>query len=389
MSEFSAGEVVALVSHARSVPARQREEVAHRIRAELAGQALVLETCHRIEAYWIAAPGTDATLGPSWLPEGGQILVGSRAIEHAIAVAVGRDSVVVGEDQVLHQLRQAVDVARSANDIDPTLERLFAMALNAGRRARSWRQGPQRSLADLAIAEIERRSGRLVGRDLLIVGAGRMGWLVAVAARTAGARIALTSRTQARAQTLAGQVSAEVAHFDPGDDVARFAGVVIALNGRWQIGPTTVEALARSGAVLVDLSVPPAVSDELVLAVGPRLISADALAIADEGQTGATAAELRRLDRLIEQTTGDYLEWLAAHEGRTTADALIQGADRDREAELALLWRHLPELEPEARAAIDEMTRHLARRLLRGPLELLGRDTDGETADVVREIFAL
>ncbi len=389
MSEFAAGEVVALVNHARSVSARQRKEVADRIQAELASQALVLETCHRIEAYWIAPAGTDAKLWPSWLPEGGQILVGNRAIEHAIAVAVGRDSVVVGEDQVLHQLREAVDVARSGAELDPILERLFAMALNAGRRARSWRQGPQRSLADVAIAQIEGRAGRLVGRDLLIVGAGRMGRLAGVAARTAGARIAVTSRTLARAETLAGKLSAPVAQFDPGDDVARFAGVIIALNGRWEVGPTTLEALASSGTILVDLSVPPAVSDELALAVGPRLISADALAVADEGLMAPRTAELRRLDRLIERTTEEYLAWLAAHHGRSTADALIRGADHDREAELAVLWRHLPELQPDARAAIDEMTRHLARRLLRAPLELLGRDTDGETADVVREIFAL
>jgi hypothetical protein len=64
-------------------------------------------------------------------------------------------------------------------------------------------------------------------------------------------------------------------------------------------------------------------------------------------------------------------------------------SDRRREAELAALWRRLPDLEPEAREAIDGMTRHLARRLLREPLERLGRDTNGRDERAVRDIFAL
>jgi glutamyl-tRNA reductase len=67
----------------------------------------------------------------------------------------------------------------------------------------------------------------------------------------------------------------------------------------------------------------------------------------------------------------------------------VQHADRAREAELAALWRRLPDLEPETRAAIEGMTRHLADRLLREPLERLGRDGDGRDGRAIRDIFAL
>jgi glutamyl-tRNA reductase len=76
-------------------------------------------------------------------------------------------------------------------------------------------------------------------------------------------------------------------------------------------------------------------------------------------------------------------------DGRAAAEALIKRADREREAELAVLWRRLPDLQPEARDAIEGMTRHLARRLLREPLERLGRDSDGHDERAVRDIFAL
>jgi glutamyl-tRNA reductase len=389
MSQPVPGRLVALVSHARSVPARKREQLALRIRDELAGRALVLETCHRVEAYWTGTAEPDAVVGPAWLPEGSRVLAGRDAVEHAVAVAVGRDSVVVGEDQVLHQLRESVDAARTAGHLDPALERLFAMALQAGRRARSWRQGPQRSLADVALSEIERQAGQLRGRNLLVVGAGRMGRLAVAAARNAGAHVSVTSRTSARAQALAGATGAQVEGFDPGDQAAGFSGVIVALNGPWPIGAETIAALVSGTTIVVDISVPAAVSDRLTVALGPRLVSADALALAELNEPSATADWLQRLDLLVERTTGEYLDWLAAHDGRTTANALIHSADREREAELALLWQHLPDLQPEARDAIDEMTRHLARRLLRGPLEHLGRDADGHAGEVVRDIFAL
>ena len=75
--------------------------------------------------------------------------------------------------------------------------------------------------------------------------------------------------------------------------------------------------------------------------------------------------------------------------GISSAEALINHADREREAELAALWRRLPNLEPETRDAIDGMTRHLASRLLREPLERLGRDSDGRDERAVRDIFSL
>ena len=97
----------------------------------------------------------------------------------------------------------------------------------------------------------------------------------------------------------------------------------------------------------------------------------------------------RRRDALVEETVRPYADWQAGGDARATADALVRRADREREAELELLWRRLPDLEPEAREAIDGMTRHLARRLLREPLERLGRDSDGADEQAVRDLFAL
>jgi len=383
------GAIVALVTHARQVPAVERERFGALLRDELTGNGLILDTCHRVEGYIICPDDAERMALAASLPAGGRALIGEPAVRHAIAVAVGRDSVVVGEDQILHQLRESVDAARTAGGFDTVLARLFAIALKAGRRARSWRQGPPRSLADVALASIERQTGPIRGRDILIVGAGRIGRLAARAAAAAGASVSVANRSSEGAHSLAAMTGARIVAFDPGAQTGAFAGVVLALSGPWPIGAGTIEALRASRTVVVDLSVPSAVPVPVVAAIGQRLVSADALALTDAEPETLQGGSLARLDALVDSMTSEFLHWLAGRDGRAAAEALIRRADREREAELAALWRRLPDLQPEARDAIEGMTRHLAKRLLREPLERLGRDSDGRDERAVRDIFAL
>jgi glutamyl-tRNA reductase len=378
--------IVALVTHARHVPAIERERFARAVHRQPADRAFVLETCHRVEAY-LGNADDAARLAPA-LPAGGRALTGEQGVRHAMSVAVGRDSVVVGEDQILHQLRTSVDAARAAGSLDPALERLFAVALQAGRRARSWRQGPARSLADVALAAIGRQVGPIRGRDVLVVGAGRMGRLSARAAVAAGASVAVANRSADGAAALAASTGARTVAFDPDARVASFAGVVVALAGPWPIAAATIDALAGSASVVVDLSVPAAVPAGLAEILGARLITADALALGDVGPV-AQEGSAARLNALVDRSTTEFVAWVKGRHARVAAAALVQRADRAREAELAALWRRLPDLEPEAREAIQAMTRHLANRLLREPLERLGRDADGRDGRAIRDLFAL
>jgi glutamyl-tRNA reductase len=384
------GEILALVTHARQVPALERQRFVERLRADPGGRTFIVETCHRVEGYAAATAGDPEQVAQlASLPAGGRSLRGEPAIRHAIAVAVGRDSVVVGEDQILHQLRTSVDEARAAGTLDPELERLFALGLRAGRRARSWRQGPALSLADLAVSMIERQAGSVRGRHVLVVGVGRMGRLAVAAAVARGASVALANRSAGGASALAATTGARVEAFDPGDGIGQFAGVIVALGGPWPLAARTTDALAGSATVVVDLSVPAAVPMAAVERLGSRLVTADALAVDESQAAGRGDATIARLDALIDRTTTEFLAWQDGADGRATAAALIRRADREREVELEALWRLLPDLQPEQRDAIEGMTRHLASRLLREPLERLGRDAEGRDERAVRDIFAL
>jgi glutamyl-tRNA reductase len=381
------GQIGVLVTHARAVPAPERAAFAALVREVLAEDAFVMETCHRVEAYVVGTPPWLDRVETS-LPPGGLELRGEAAVRHAIALAVGRDSVVVGEDQVLHQLRTAVASARARTGLDPILERLFATALRSGRRARSWRSGPERSLATVAVAEIERRDGPLVGRPVLVVGAGRMGRLAARAARVAGANVAIANRSVDHAIAVARDVDGEVVPFDPGERVRLATAVIVALGGAWSIASSTRTALDDT-PVVVDLSVPAAVDADLAERLGGRLVTADDLARLEAGIPDPDAGQTRRLDALIDETTAEVVRWLDGRDRRAAASALAERAETARRAELDVLWRRLPDLDPESRAAIEAMTRHLSDRLLREPLERLGHDPDGRAERALRDVFAL
>ncbi|MEJ7748349.1 MAG: NAD(P)-binding domain-containing protein [Candidatus Limnocylindrales bacterium] len=379
--------VVALVTHVRDVPASERERFATSLRDQSVGASIVLETCHRVEAYLVST--ADGTSVAERLPANGRVLVGEDAIRHAITVAVGRDSVVVGEDQILHQLRASVERARRNNSLHPILERLFALGLRAGRRARSWREGQAPSLADVALSLVERRAGPIVGREVLIVGAGKMGRLAVSATVAAGASVSVANRSPDRAIAISVGSGGRVEAFDPGPAIDRFAAVIVALGGPWAVGLGTVKSLVESSTVVVDLSVPAAVSIGLSDRLGPRLISADDLALADVDAVALNDRSIARLDALIAATTAEFLTWLEARGARAAAAALTARAEQERHSELEALWRRLPDLDADARDAIERMSEHLANRLLREPLERLGRDADGRNERAMRELFGL
>jgi glutamyl-tRNA reductase len=216
-----------------------------------------------------------------------------------------------------------------------------------------------------------------------------MGRLAVKAATDAGATVSVANRSAAGAESLASATGARVEAFDPGVRAAAFDAIVVALGGPWPIAATTIDAVAASAAVLIDLSVPGAVPSLLAETLGPRFASADELALADADLAASEDGFRARLDEVVNSTTADFLDWVQGRGGRSTAQALVSRADREREAELAALWRRFPGLEPEAREAIEGMTRHLADRLLREPLERLGRDVDGRDERAVRDLFSL
>jgi glutamyl-tRNA reductase len=365
--------IVVAVARAGAVDAAQRARLAA---AWQSTDGVLLETCHRVERYSTRGGAADAA--------GVRVLSGSDAVRHAIEVAVGLDSVVLAEDQVLSQLRGAVASSHERGPVDPRISHLMDLALRTGRRARSWLPARRPTLADLAF---ERSTTTLEGQRVLVVGAGRMGELAARAAAARGARVAVASRTPARANALAARLGVEASALDPLARIADYAVIVVALAGPWAITDVTAAALAMAGTAVIDLSSPPAVPAELRSSLDGRFHSIDDLA-SSSGEHPDHAL-VARLQWLTDEAVKEYDDWALRQDQRDTARAVAERSERIREGELEALWRRVPPLPDEARIQIEQMTERLAARLLQEPLSRLGSSDDDARVRVARELFDL
>jgi glutamyl-tRNA reductase len=371
----------AVVAHARDVSVSDRGRLGQRLRQMRPSGSVLIETCHRVELY---AAGEDARHIAGELPPGAELLLEQAVVEHAVSLAVGLRSAIVAEDQVLHQIREGLDAARERGPVPVELNRLFDVALRAGRRARSWFPSRRPSLPDLALDLVDEP---LAGRQVLIVGAGQMGRLAAMAALARGADVSLASRTPEHAGVLSAQLRVAVAQIDPGAAAAGLAGIIVALRGPWLISERTSAILSDSDAWIVDLSAPPAVPAALRASPGRRFLSIDDLA--RQPQALREDGLVARLEALADRTVQEFVAWQAQDATRGIARGIAEHAEELRSAELAELWRRLPSLPQQERHEIEQMTRHFAERLLREPMARLGRDRDGRHEQAARELFGL
>ncbi len=376
--------LLALVTHARRVPSAAREAFAADLAAlEPSKATIVVHTCHRVELY-VALDGFGERPLPE-PPEGASRLEGAEAARHLIAVACGLDSAVLGENQVLHQIRETLKQRRSEHPLDPALDRLFQMALHAGRRARSWLSGTHQSLADVALERIAQRAGAPEGRPLLVVGAGAMGRLAAFAAARRGAQVIVTSRTEARAAALAREVGGRAIPFEGEDAVPEVDGALVALSGIWRVGEKDAGRLAEGGAIVVDMSSPAAVPDALQAQLGDRFVSTDDLAWESGFEPQGRLRE--RLEQLVTECSDAYRRWLRSRNAIPAIKAIGEAADEQRHDELQWLFRRLPDLAEKDRSLIEQMSHRLVAGILHAPRSALNSDDSGRLAEAARKLF--
>lgn len=364
----------------RIATAGRRHAFAQAFQASRPRGSLLLSTCHRVELTGDRAAIAEVCSRPQ--ADGFQMLEGEAVARHLLRVAVGLESVVVGENEVLHQLRTAVADARGRAPLSPQLDHLADLSLRAGRRARSWLPAGRPSLADEALDRV----GPVTG-PVMVVGAGAMGTLTARAVRGRGLSLMVASRTPERALRLAETWEGRVVPWDPEAGVVQVDGIVVALNGPWTIAPETAALIADHVHWVVDLSSPPALDSDLVRTLGPRHVSIDDLATRkqDPDQRGVHA----RLEELVDATLADFVVWATHAEDRQAARDLGVLAVEARATELDALWGEVGGLGPKEREAIERMAERLTGRLLRDPLERLGRDGDGRYQRAARDLFGL
>jgi glutamyl-tRNA reductase len=251
---------------------------------EAGNEGILVATCHRVEFYGVGA-GLDL--------EAPIRRRGRQAVERLFRVAAGLESAVLGEDEVLHQVRNAVAEARRSQPLDTRLGRLGEAAIAAGRRVRSGGQAPKGGLAERAITWLG-GPVQLAVRPLLVAGTGAMGRALVRAAVEAGARVVTAGRDGTRAD-LDLRLAATIAH--------EMAGIAVALAGPWTgLGDIPPGPLP----VTADLSFPQAVPTEVASRLGARFLGIDGLF----QQAPVEAAWLERAQSIVSEAVQSYLSWL-------------------------------------------------------------------------------
>jgi glutamyl-tRNA reductase len=381
-------------------------------------EAVLLSTCNRVEIYAIVETfhgglsdlsgvlarhaGTD----PGHLSQNMHVHYAAGAVEHLFAVAAGLDSMVVGDAQILGQLRAAYAAADKAGTVGRALHELVQHALRVGKRVHTETDIDHvaASVVGVAVADAERVLNGLAGRRALVVGAGSMGALAATALRRAGiGEVVIANRTPANGARLVrvlsedGVPASSVGLAGLADRIAE-ADVVVACTGATGVVIPTdvvVEGLARRTPVrplvVCDLGMPRDVQVSVGALTGVTMVDLDSLGrrLADTpaGRHAGTAGAI------LAEEVNNYLAGQRSAAVTPTVTALRRRAAEVVDAELLRLDSRLPELDDSVRGELANTVRRVVDKLLHTPtvrVKQLASSPGGATyADALRELFEL
>ncbi len=384
------------------------------LRGEHVSEVLVLSTCNRVEIYAevdrfhggledaSAALANRVDLDLPSLGEHLYVHYEDAAVLHLFSVAAGLDSMVVGESQILGQLRAAYAAAAELDAVNRELHELCQHALRAGKRVHS-ETGIDRagaSVVSVGLSEAERLLGPLPGKQALVIGAGSMGALsVATLARAGVGEIVVANRSPRRAERLAAQVGAP-ARAVPLDAVPvelAAADLVVGCTGAVGavLAATTVEEAlpARAGRplVLLDLALPR--DFDGAAGVLPGVHYLDLAALQQPAIRLGAHRDVERARQIVGEEVAGRLGARRATAVAPTVTALRARAAELVDAELARLDARLPGLDETARAEVARTVHRVVQTLLHAPTvrikQLAERPGGGAYADALRELFDL
>jgi glutamyl-tRNA reductase len=325
------------------------------------------------------------------------------AAGHLFRVAAGLDSLVVGEPQVLGQVKEAFQTAQERRCAGPLLGKLFNWSFGVGKRVRTETaigEGAV-SVSYAAVALARKIFDRLQGRHVLVVGAGEISTLAAQHLRSQGVgSIVITSRTQAHAETLAAAVSGRAVPWEEMPAALAAADIVITATGSQRpiITRQHLESAAggrrrSSPLFIIDIAVPRDVAADVSEIEQVFLYNVDDLqSIVDENMN-RRSAEISHAEQIVADELMRFSSWHRSRGAVPTVVALRQKFDAIRRAELQRLDHKLGALPPEAKARVDEVTRLIVEKLLLEPTEQLKALPDEETqaayTEAVNRLFRL
>ena len=377
-------------------------------------EAVVISTCNRAELYVACEDPSSAVddvlrfisefhqLSPEHVRPHLYSHVDHEAVRHLFRVSSGLDSMIVGEPQILGQIKEAYSVAAAVQTAGPLLNKLFHWAFGVGKRVRSetaLAEGAV-SVSFAAVSLAKKIFGNLGGRRVLVIGAGEMGKLTAMHLKAQGvASVVITSRTLANAQQLAEEIGGTVTAWDTMPHALLDADIVITSTG----SPTAILSKAQVKAAMpasrtrplfmIDIAVPRDVDPRAAELEQVFLYNIDDLQSIVRENLQKRGAEVGHAEQIVDEEVGKFGSWHRSREAVPTIEALRQRFEAIRRSELERLDFKLASLPPDARQRVDEITHLIVEKLLLQPTEQLKTADDAQVmmhyADALTRLFGL
>jgi len=406
---------LALLERVTISPDRLAKAVSGLAQRDNVREAVILSTCNRTEVYVVAELFHGAygdvrdllcELGDLGIDELTPHLYSQHdnaAVNHLLEVAAGLDSAVLGESEILGQVRSAWDVAQQEGASRSTLNQLFRSALSAGKRART-ETGIARGTASISHAAVEMITdvvGDLGGRRVLVIGAGSMGEGVAVALRRAGgAEILVANRSSDRGSALAERVDGVAVGFERLPEAVAAADVIVVGTGADEAVLTSAmvsDARAASGSKrplqIVDIGVPRNVDPAVGELPGITLRDLDDLRDWADRGLSHRAAETERVRVIVAEEAERFVVEATARQAAPLVALMHGAADRVRGAEIERFANRFADLDAGQLDAVESLTKAIVAKLLHEPsvrLKAQAGTPQGErNAAALRDLFDL
>jgi glutamyl-tRNA reductase len=397
------------------VPAPELPKALHTLeRSENLAEVAVLSTCNRTEVYARCTrfhPAVEdvrnfltdqSSLDPDTISDHLYTYHDDAAVAHLFGVAAGVDSMIVGEGEILGQVREAWQIAEQESMIGPLVSRVFRQAVEVGKRART-ETGIGRhavSVSSAAVAVAGERLGGLEGRRVLVVGAGDVGAGMAVALRGAGVSdIVVANRSPERGAELAQRVDGRAIGLDGVIDHLVETDVLLASTGAADVLLERSEieaAMSRRGdraLLIVDIAVPRNVDPGVSQVFGVTLLDIDDLKAFAAQSLEQRRQEIGTVREIIAEELERFRVERSAREVAPLVAMLRARAEELRAAEMTRHQSRLASLDPDARAAVDALTRGIVNKLLHDPTirvkDAAGTPQGDQYADALAALFGL
>ena len=374
---------------------------------------VILSTCNRSEFYTME-PSAPEGIGEARINEflvehfkvsmaefEGRLYAysGPQSISHLFRVCSGLDSMILGEEQIIGQVREAFDAGLKTGTVPGPLSKLFQQALRAGRKVRRQTGIGHNALSvSRACVELAKETlGNLSQMTAMVVGSGDAGGLAAEVLNLSGVKdIVITNRTHQRAVELANDLSGRAIPFQEMPAAIRDTDILIGCTG--SPGYVVEAGMVREAMAgraerplfLIDIAVPRDIDPDAARLSNVVLHDVDGLESIATSSHQDKEQEARAAEEMVAEEADHFLAWRQAQHAQPTITALRNQAERIRAEELEKTLRKLSaKLDPQELASLDAMTRAIVKKLLHGPTIYLKEQGTADVRSLAKDMFRL